>query len=369
MGKKSDMMKEKDFGGSYMSEGAKQPKKLILFNVLDILRQYSDADHRLSQQDIVDILRDEYDMVVDRKTVKANLMNLEDFGYDIEYSECLRPIKRNGKIEESYILSDFYLCRDFEDSELRLLIDSLLFSKHLPYSQCKELVGKLEKLSNKYFKSRIKHIATMPQDRTNNKELFYTIDILDEAISKEKKVAFKYLEYGTDLQQKAKKSPSGEEKEYVVSPYQMAAKEGKYYLICNYDKYDDISNYRIDRISDIRILDEQCKPFEKLKWANGKRLDLATYMREHVYMYSSDSTRVKLRVVNAMISDVVDMFGNEVKFTNQTDTHVCVTVKANETSVLQFVKNYAPDAIILEPKKLHDQAIGELKKGLQGYER
>lgn len=70
----------------------------------------------------------------------------------------------------------------------------------------------------------------------------------------------------------------------------MAAKEGKYYLICNYDYYDDISNYRVDRISNIQILDEKAKPFESLKGANGQALNLAQYMREHVYMYSSDSS-------------------------------------------------------------------------------
>ena len=49
---------------------------------------------------------------------------------------------------------------------------------------------------------------------------------------------------------------------YVVSLYQMAAKEGKYYLICNYDYYDDISNYWVDRIIDIEIFDVKAKPVE-----------------------------------------------------------------------------------------------------------
>ena len=38
----------------------KQPKKLLIMNILDILRRYSDADHRLSQKDIIDILQTEY---------------------------------------------------------------------------------------------------------------------------------------------------------------------------------------------------------------------------------------------------------------------------------------------------------------------
>lgn len=361
-------MKEK-IGVLSVADREKQPKKLVLLNILDILRKYTDENHRLSQKEIENILKNEYEMKVDRKTIKTSLMNLEEFGYEIEYSESLRPIKnrKTGETEESFLLSDFYLRREIEDSELRLLIDSLLFSKHLSYSQCRELVGKLEKLSNKYFKSRIRHIATMPQDRTNNQQLFWTIDVLDEAISHNRKVQFQYTEYHTDLSQRPKKDMNGKERIYIVSPYQMAAKEGKYYLICNHDKYEDISNYRLDRIVDIKILDEKAKPFEKLKGADGKRLDLAKYMNEHVYMYSGELSHAKLRIVNAMISDIIDMFGRNVRFCDRDDTHVTVAVCANEASVLQFAKNYAPDVIVLEPKRLREKAVNQLKEGLKGY--
>ena len=59
----------------------KQPKKMIIINILDILKRYTDENHRLSQREIMDILEREYDMKVDRKAVKRNLMNLIDFGY------------------------------------------------------------------------------------------------------------------------------------------------------------------------------------------------------------------------------------------------------------------------------------------------
>ena len=35
---------------------AKSPKKLIIINILDILKRYTDENHRLSQKDIQDIL-------------------------------------------------------------------------------------------------------------------------------------------------------------------------------------------------------------------------------------------------------------------------------------------------------------------------
>lgn len=120
-------------------------EKLLIMNILDILKKYTDENHRLSQKEIVEILDNEYDMKTDKKSVKRNLMNLIKFGYDIEYSESLRVYKNKQRKEiESLILSDFYLNCDFSDGELRLLIDSLMFSKHIPHAPCMELVEKLE---------------------------------------------------------------------------------------------------------------------------------------------------------------------------------------------------------------------------------
>lgn len=349
----------------------KTSKSLSLFNTLEILKKYTDEDHRLTQTEIVSLLKQDYDMEVDRRTIKSNLTDLIELGYEIESQETSRMFrnKKTGVPEENTIMSSFYLVRDFSKPELRLLIDSLLFSKHLPYSQCKELVMKLETLSNKYFKSHMSYICTMPEDKTNNQQVFYNIDVLDEAISKNRKVSFKYLEYGTDKKQHIKRKDDGEERIYIVSPYQMAAKEGKYYLICNYDKYDDISNYRIDRITDIELLDERAKPFEKLEWSNGQRLNLAEYMKKHVYMYSSADSIVKFRVIKSMISDVIDMFGKDVRFYEETEDKVCVNANVNESAMVQFAKSFAPDVEILEPVELREKVKMDLLKGIKAYEK
>ena len=301
----------------------------------------------------------------------TNILDLIDFGYEIEYSESLRmmPNPKTGELEETYILSDFYLNREFTDAELRLLIDSLLFSKHIPYNQCKELVGKLEKLSNQYFKSHVRHIHTMPETLPQNPELFLTIELLDEAITHGKKVTFSYLEYGTDKKQHRRCRQDGTVREYVVSPYQMAAKEGKYYLICNYDKYNDISNYRIDRIADVKVLEDRVKPFKTLDGAEKEKLDLAKYMAEHIYMYSSGNTRVKFRIAKSMISDIIDMFGMNVQFFDETDDSVTVTAHVNEMSMKQYAKSYAPDVIVLEPEHLREEIKEELRFAAGQYEK
>lgn len=300
-------------------------KKLLILYILDILQKYTDEEHRLSQKEIQDILKKEYEMPVDRKAIKRNLLNLIEYGSSIEYREVSRKeifrkksvvsdedsldLEDKGIPEDDLLWTDFYLKQKFTNEELRLLIDSLLFSKHIPYSQAKKLITKLESLSNIYFKSRSQYIYPLPVDRTDNKQVFYNISILDEAIRKKQKVLFEYAEYHTDKKMHLKKREDGSVREYVVTPYQMAVQEGKYYLICNYDKYDDISNYRVDRIRNIQVLEEKGKPFETLKWSGHQPMNLNEYMKEHVYMYSSENAFVKFRIVKAMISDVIDLFG------------------------------------------------------------
>lgn len=360
------------------------PKKLLILYILDILQKYTDEEHRLSQKEIQDILKNEYEMPVDRKAVKRNLLNLIEYGSNIEYREVPRKeiFRKKGATsdegtsdftdkeipEDDLLWTDFYLKQKFTNEELHLLIDSLLFSKHVPYSQAKNLITKLESLSNIYFKSRSQYIYPLPVDRTDNKQVFYNIGVLDEAIRKKKKVLFEYAEYHTDKKMHLKKREDGSIREYIVTPYQMAVQEGKYYLICNYDKYDDISNYRVDRIRNIQILEERGKPFETLKWSGHQPMNLSEYMKEHVYMYSSENAFVKFRIVKAMISDVIDLFGKEVNFSEETDTHVSVSVHVNERAAEQFAKNYAPDVVILQPKRLRDKLRDDLKKSWEAYE-
>lgn len=345
------------------------PKKILIINILDILKRYTDENHRLSQKDIVDILKTEYNMTVDRKAVKRNLINLMDFGYEIEYSESVRmtPNSKTGELEETYVLSDFYLVRDFTDSELRLLMDSLLFSKHLPYHQCRELIGKLEGLSNQYFKSRTNYIRTIPDLSLHPQQLFYTIDVLDEAIRKGKKVSFTYNEYGTDKKLHPRKDSNGNTRVYIVNPYQIAATNGRYYLICNYDKYDNISNYRMDRITNIQILDEPMKPSKLVKGLEHG-FDLPKHMAEHLYMFGGESGVVTFRAHKYILNDIMDWFGGDVVFFDETQESVSVRVYVNLAAMRRWALQYALHAKILSPTSLVQTIKQDLQAAVEHYE-
>ncbi len=338
-----------------------KPKKLS-FAILDILRQYTDSnpEHRLNQTDIIEILERDYDIRADRKSVKRNLTSLWEMGFLVEWEETRRMYpNKDGEMEESFIQHDFYLDRDperdFDDSELRLLIDSLLFSKHVPYSQCKKLVGKLKGLSNRWFKSRVRFISKLPETAPENTELFYTIDTLDDAIAAGKQVAFTYNEYGTD-----KKLHPKRDREYIVNPYQMAAINGRYYLVGNYDKYNNIAHYRLDRITKIRLLDTPRKPEEKVP--ELKDWSLPKHMAEHLYMFSGESIPVTFRMKKTILNDVIDWFGTDVAFFDETEEAVTARVMVNWDAMRHWALQYCRHVKVLNPADLAKQ----IKEDLQG---
>ena len=287
----------------------KQPKKMAIFNILEILKKYSDADHRLTQLDIIEYLKKDYDMIVDRKTVLRNINELIEEGIDIDFDENERGKGKN----KNTIRTNFYIHGNFEDSELRLLIDGLLFSKYIPHRQCKELIAKIENEGNNYFKSRVKHIALPEESVSVNKELFYNVDIIDEAISKNLKITFNYLTFGIDKKPYKRHNVDGSVREYKVICIQMVATNNHYYLVCTDEKHRGVANYRIDRITNIKLTKEKGTEKSELEHLKST-FNLPKHMMEHLYMYGSECGNVTFEFNPKVLNDVIDWFGNNIDF-------------------------------------------------------
>ena len=347
---------------------AAQSKKLLILDILEILRKYSDEDHRLSQKEIIQYLKTEYGMTADRKAVKRNLTDLMEFGMEIECSEAKRMVKnpKTGELEETILQTGYYLVREFSDSELRLLIDSLLFAKNIPYRQRQQLIEKLEKLSSRYFKSRVKHITTLPDTMPQNKQLFYTIEVLDKAISTKRQVSFTYNRYGMDKKLHPQKTAAGNLRNYVVNPYQIAAVNGRYYLICNHQKFSNVSNYRLDRITDIQLLPTPIKPMEQVQGLEHG-LDLPKHMAEHIYMFAGPSETVTFRLKKSLVGDVIDWFGQEVEFSQETETEVIARVHVNLEAMRRWALQYALYVQVLSPKSLVKEMQQDLCTAMAQY--
>lgn len=323
-------------------------KKMLNLLILKILQEHSDSEHLLTQAKIIKRLSDDYGLTCDRHSVRNNIRALKEFGYEIADT---------GK---GYYLAE----RSFEDAELVMLIDSVIFSKNLSHTQKKRLTEKLEKIGNKYFHSKVTHASNLTElFHSENKQALIALDTISEAIGKKKKIQFVYNRYGTDF----KLHPRREE-EYKVSPYQLAMTNGKYYLIGNYDKYDDISHYRVDRITCAKIIDEPIKPKNQIKEFAQVGFNLPNHMAEHIYMYSGESVWVKFIADVELMDELVDWFGKSFTVRKIDDKKIRVKVKCNEQAMTYWALQYGKDIVIESPQSLIDSVKKIAKKILADYE-
>ena len=156
---------------------------------------------------------------------------------------------------------------------------------------------------------------------------------------------------------------------YIVSPYQMVANNGKFYLIANYDKYDDISHYRLDKMTDVQILEEKAKPQKEIKdFKNG--FSLPKHMAEHIYMFSGASVRVKFLAPATMMDEMIDWLGKDFTV-RETDVEnqIEVSLSCNEESIFYWALQYGPYVEVLEPFSLRDRIKNAIRDMNSKYER
>ena len=343
-------------------------KKIVILYILTILKKYTDVNHPMTQQEIADKLRDEYGVEVNRATVKRNLADLIDAGYDIGCTEVTRTHidPKTGEKEENTICTDRYYEHDFTESELHMLIDGLLFSRSVPYKPRKELIEKLGNLSSSWFSKRMRHVHSMSADSPQNRNLFLNIEVLDEAIAEGKQVEVVYGYYGTDLELHESLNEDGSVKKQLLNPYQLVASEGKYYLICNNDKYSNAANYRIDRIMDIRKLDTPVKPKNRVEGLeNG--LKVQDYLYQNVGMFTGEPERVEFTVPKKHVSLVIDYFGRHASFHEQPDGTVSCNLLVSRDAMKHWAAQFATIVRVTEPPDLVEEIRAELRKAVENY--
>ena len=301
-------------------------KRLLNMYILNILREYSDENHALTQQDILKQLESDYDVICDRRTVKAYVDEWIELGWDIVYDKGYKLISR-----------------EFDDAELRILIDSVLFSKSISTRQAQTLIKKLQGFASKYFNAKVSHVCNLPDlNRTVNRQAMYALGIINDAISAKKKIEFIYNEMGTDFKLHPKRKDP-----YVVNPYQIVANNGKFYLIANYDKYDNVVHFRIDKMKEIKCLNESIKPRSEVpELANG--LNLPKHMAEHIYMFSGESVWAEIKTTPDMMGELVDWFGKDFKIEQKEDGYIIIRVKCNGNALRYWALQYGPYVEIIK---------------------
>lgn len=335
-------------------------KKLSLLYILRILRKHSDPEHPLSQQQILGYLEEEYGMVLDRKAVKRNLMNLVDAGYPLGYKPWDRK-SATAKDGVEKVFGSWYYEHEFAAAEIAALTNSLLFS-HLPAKQVKSLIAKLEELQSEYYYNPTTAVENIPNDNwldesvdsQENKQMFYNLDVLNEAIEARRKVMFHYMEYGPDKKQRPKvKKGYKRAHRYRVSPYAVVATNGRFYLIGNTDGYDDVSHYRVDRIQDIILLDDEpARAKTTVEGINRGKLNLPKHLAEHVNMFAGPAEVCQFRIRPDLMDAVMDAFGRQCRVREATEDAILIAVRVNPRALFHWSLQFGDGIKVLAPQNL-----------------
>lgn len=323
-----------------------ESKQTLIFRLYQVLCEHSDADHPLTQQKIIDILNDEYDLVVERKAIGRNVSYLKEMGFEIATN------KRGIYIES----------RPFENSELRVLIDSVLSSTHINATYSKQLIDKLISFGGKYFKAHVKHVYSVREwNKTQNRDLFLNVDLVDEAIENEKQLTFDYNKMGAD--KKLHRTAH-----HKVSPYQMLLHNQRYYLMAYNEKQCDIAFYRMDKITEMKIIDDARTPLKSIDgYKNG--INYKELSTARPYMYSDKPERIVIKAPEWLIDDIFDWFGTEIKVKNNENGVLTIEIVASPNAMQFWAMQYGTYAEVIEPQSLREKIKERLTKMQENYSK
>lgn len=324
-----------------------EPKKLALIYILNILKSDTDSDHPLKQEELVELLASRYGVILERKAVGRNLALLREAGYEI-----------TGGARGVYLAD-----RDFEPSELRLLIDSVLFSKHIGPTHSRDLAERLAALGGKHFDMHRKHVATSTVGERNknlHSQLFFAIEVAEEAIERGRRLHFVYSKYGPD--KKLHKSS-----ENSVSPYVMLLQNQHYYLMAYSARHDKISFFRMDKMSEVRCERAAAVPLRSLPGYEGG-LDYRELTSSLPYMVSDRPIPVTFSCGGWLIDQVIDWFGYgiDIRAAEGEDSYR-VTVRVSAGAMEYWALQYVRHVRILSPSDLRERIAAVLREAAEDY--
>ena len=323
-----------------------EPKKLALIRIWQILKDYSDYDHPLTQDDIAKHLENEYGIVIERKAISRNISLLKEAGIEIES-------KRAGSYLEG---------RDFEDSELKLLIDGVLCSKHITAKHSKDLIDRLCGLSNKYFRSHIKNIYSVNDwGKTENQALFYNIEIVDVAIEQKLRIGYDYNKFGID--KKLHKSSY-----QVVTPFQLILHNQRYYLMAYCEFWGNMVFHRLDRITNMKLTEKKATDLQTIPgYKNG--IDYKKLASARPYMFSDEPERIDFVADAGIVDQIIDWFGNDIKISKNSDDEkkINVSVLVSPNAMEHWAMQYINYVEVTAPKAIRDRICESLQNGIAKY--
>lgn len=287
-----------------MGNGRNQ--RLRILYLLRILMKKTDDAHGLTMQEIKEEL-EVYGVNADRKTIYADIEALQYFGIDIIGA-------RNDNTYYYHVGG-----RKFELAELKLLVDSVQCSKFITEKKSHQLIKKIEGLASVYEGQQLqRQVYVTGRIKASNESIFYNVDKIHDAISRNFKIRFQYFQWNVKKQQQLRHNG----KWYCISPWALSWDDENYYLI-GYDMgVKQIRHYRVDKMLELEVVRERREGEEYFR-----KFDIAEYSKKIFGMFDGEEELVTLRFDNNLAGVVIDRFGREITFFTLDDNHFEVKVR------------------------------------------
>lgn len=326
-----------------MPKSENQRAKLIY--LAKIFTERTDEAHPISREDIMAALG-EYGVDIERKTLYSDIETLREAGMDI-------ILDKSSPRNSAYYLAS----REFELPELQLLINAVACSKFITERKSRTLIKKLSRLASVHQGAKLRREAIVSEKvKAKNEHIYYNVDILQEAIAAKKKILFKYFSYDCNK----KKVYRDDKKDYVVSPLCLTWKDEQYYCTGYHERRKTISNFRIDKMENVRITDENCTGVDGF--------DASRYSERTFGMFAGEDERVTMRFSNSLAGVVLDRFGMDTLLTKDGDDHFTVCVEVTVSSVFfGWVMQFGQDAEIIKPNSVREQFCEQLRSIGKNY--
>lgn len=265
-------------------------QKLKLYYLSRIMIEKTDDEHMIAMAEIKEAL-EAYDVTADRKSLYDDLEALRVLGIDVV----------GEKVGRNY----YYHVgsKQFEIAELKLLVDAIQSSKFITEKKSNQLIKKLTGMASVYEADQLKRqVVVQGRVKTMNESIYYFVDDVHRAIAENKQIRFEYMKWNVEKQMERHRAS-----DHIVSPWALTWADENYYLIAYDDEAGSIKHFRVDKLKNIRILDERRTGREQFKEFN-----LARYSMMSFGMFGGEPVKVKIAFENDMVGVFIDRFGKDI---------------------------------------------------------
>ena len=326
-----------------MPRSENQKQKLI--RLIEILMRESDESHGLTMPELISALA-EYGITAERKSIYDDIITLGELGFDV-ITLPTRPPK--------YTLAT----RQFEISELKMLADAVASSKFITAEKSRELIDKLRVFAGKYRAGELsRQVYVEDRVKTMNDLGIENIDLINRAINENKKITFRYFDYGVTKQRVYKHDG----KTYVVTPLSLVRNDENYYLVACDESENVNKNFRIDKMSDVKVSDE---PRDKA--CLESRFNPSEYSNKVFGMYGGREELVTLECRERLSGVIIDRFGREPSFIkSEFGFRVSLRVMISP-NFFAWVLGFGKDMRIIAPESVRSELLERLKDTMEVY--